>query len=89
MELTEFIYPAAIAVTSTLALCLIRGIALRIAGKWSGKTSTGIDDAWVGEKGRDDDLNHLRIGRSPLRISSGRRGRQEEKKRVLSHHIST
>jgi small-conductance mechanosensitive channel len=47
MELSEFVYPAAIAISSTLVLCLIRGIALRLTRKWAEKTKSGLDDAVI------------------------------------------
>jgi small-conductance mechanosensitive channel len=47
MELSKLMYPAAIAVCVTLLLYLIRGVVLRIAGKWARKTSIGFDDAVI------------------------------------------
>jgi small-conductance mechanosensitive channel len=47
MEISEFFYPAVIAIGATLFLYLVRGIALRIARKWAQKTRIAFDDAVI------------------------------------------
>lgn len=42
--LSQLAQPALIAVASTVALALLRGILLRIAGRWAGRAETRIDD---------------------------------------------